>query len=93
MATPKFSLGVDADPMMVEQTINKTLDQIIKERKKEKGEPPLETVHLSVSLKTCCLYFLSPLDGILILLHGISSVRLQISSALDTQKLHCSLQA
>lgn len=39
MAAPKFSVGVDADPMMVEQTIDKTLDEIIKERRKEaKGE-------------------------------------------------------
>lgn len=36
---PKFSVGVDADPMLVEQTIDKTLDEIIKDRKKEsKGE-------------------------------------------------------
>lgn len=36
----KFSVGVDADPMMVEQTIGKTLDEIIKERRKDlKGEP------------------------------------------------------
>lgn len=36
---PKFSVGVDADPMMVEQTIDKTLEEIIKERRKEiKGE-------------------------------------------------------
>lgn len=39
MAAPKFSVGVDADPMMVEQTIDKTLEEIIKERRKEaKGE-------------------------------------------------------
>lgn len=40
MAAPKFSVGVDADPMMVEQTLDKTLEEIIKERRKEiKGEP------------------------------------------------------
>lgn len=39
MAAPKFSVGVDADPMMVEQTIDKTLEEIIKDRRKEaKGE-------------------------------------------------------
>lgn len=37
MATPTFSVGVDADPMLVEQTIDKTLDQIIKERRESKG--------------------------------------------------------
>lgn len=37
MAAPTFSVGVDADPMLVEQTIDKTLDQIIKERKESKG--------------------------------------------------------
>lgn len=42
MAAPKFSVGVDADPMMVEQTIDKTLEEIIKERRKEvKGESRL----------------------------------------------------
>lgn len=35
MTAPKFSVGVDADPMMVEQTIDKTLEEIIKERRKE----------------------------------------------------------
>lgn len=35
MASPKFSVGVDADPMLVEQTIGKTLDEIIKERRKD----------------------------------------------------------
>lgn len=39
MAAPKFSVGVDADPMLVEQRIDKTLDEIIKERRMEiKGE-------------------------------------------------------
>lgn len=34
-----FSVGVDADPMMVEQTLGKSLDEIIKERRKDlKGE-------------------------------------------------------
>lgn len=35
MSAPKFSVGVDADPMMVEETIDKTLEEIIKERRKE----------------------------------------------------------
>ena len=36
---PKFSVGIDADPMVVEQTLDKTLDEIIKDRRKEtKGE-------------------------------------------------------
>lgn len=35
MSAPKFSVGVDADPMMVEQTIDKTLEEIINERRKE----------------------------------------------------------
>lgn len=39
MSATNFSVGVDADPMMVEQTLGKTLDEIIKERKKLlKGE-------------------------------------------------------
>lgn len=34
-----FSVGVDADPMLVEATIDKTLDEIIQERRsKDKGE-------------------------------------------------------
>lgn len=33
-----FSVGVDADPMLVEATIDKTLDEIIQERRtKDKG--------------------------------------------------------
>lgn len=47
MAAPKFSVGVDADPMMVEQTIDKTLEEIIKERRKEvKGELVVATPYV-----------------------------------------------
>lgn len=39
-----FSVGVDADPMMVEQAIGKSLDEIIKERRKDlKGKRPNDT--------------------------------------------------
>lgn len=39
MSSTNFSVGVDADPMIVEQTLGKSLDEIIKERKKlMKGE-------------------------------------------------------
>lgn len=41
-----FSVGVDADPMLVEATIDKTLDEIIKERRtKDRGEKGKEQRH------------------------------------------------
>lgn len=47
MVAPTFSVGVDADPMMVEQTIGKSLDEIIKERRKDhKGAAGMGKSHV-----------------------------------------------
>lgn len=58
---PKFSVGIDADPMMVEKTLDKTLDEIIQDRRKEtKGERMIVS---KFSSRVCEYFFAHPLPA------------------------------